>query len=225
VTSPPLDRPKERHCEPYRLCSTVSVTVHFHVHHRIPGKFCICAVRHGDEVTAVVTRAEKLHRDESPVIETNRRENSGRGQHDRRHSPSARRQGDLPTNIGLRYVIRPAFPSNSFHHRSPAQATRRTLLSRELPSRKTGPSTVTFERVIARFSSKFDRRRPWSVSVSFSLSRARAARIPCRSLSSVRGRVAAQTLCGDIPRGISACKIRIRCSVFFFVRVTARPGI
>ncbi|TGZ54713.1 GTP-binding nuclear protein, partial [Temnothorax longispinosus] len=45
VASPPFDRPEERHCEPYRLYGTVSVNVHFHVRHRVPGKFRTRAVR------------------------------------------------------------------------------------------------------------------------------------------------------------------------------------
>jgi len=38
-------RSEERHCEPYRLCRTVSAIVHFHVHHRPPGKFRTRVVR------------------------------------------------------------------------------------------------------------------------------------------------------------------------------------
>lgn len=58
VASPPLDRPEERHCEPYRLYGTVSVNVHFHVRHRIPGKFRTRAVRAG-------TRGRRASRGES----------------------------------------------------------------------------------------------------------------------------------------------------------------
>lgn len=107
MLSPPLDRPEERHCEPYRLYGTVSSNVHFHVRHRVPGKFRTRAARPG-------TRRRRRPQGNggrdargeiAPREAAGRRNKSERKVHERtiRQAPAIpRRRGDPPVNTGPR---------------------------------------------------------------------------------------------------------------------------